>query len=141
MKILIINGPNLNLLGKREPQIYGSQTFEDFFADLQFQFREVELGYFQSNIEGEIVNELHTAEVKNFEGIIINAGAYTHTSVAIGDAVAAINLPVVEVHISNVMDRESFRHTSFISKNCAGVISGFGLKGYELGIRSFKEKE
>jgi 3-dehydroquinate dehydratase-2 len=138
MRLLIINGPNLNLLGKREPEIYGSQTFEDFFSELQFQFREVELGYFHSNIEGDLINELHTAEEKNFQGIIINAGAYTHTSVAIGDAIAGINLPVIEVHISNVMDREEFRHTSYLSKHCKGIISGFGLDGYKLAVQSFK---
>jgi 3-dehydroquinate dehydratase-2 len=138
MRLLIINGPNLNLLGKREPEIYGSQTFEDFFSELQFQFREVELGYFHSNIEGDLIDELHTAEEKNFQGIIINAGAYTHTSVAIGDAIAGINLPVIEVHISNVMDREEFRHTSYLSKHCKGIISGFGLDGYKLAVQSFK---
>jgi 3-dehydroquinate dehydratase-2 len=137
MKLLIINGPNLNLLGRREPEVYGSQTFEDFFSQLQFKFRSVELGYDQSNIEGELVNSLHTAEEQGFEGIIINAGAYTHTSIAIADAVAGIQIPVVEVHISNVMDRESYRHTSYISRYCKGVISGFGLQGYELAIQSF----
>ncbi len=140
MKLLIINGPNLNLLGKREPDIYGSKTFDDFFSELQFDFREVELGYFQSNVEGELINAIHTAEIKNFEGIILNAAGYTHTSIAIADAVAAIPLPVVEVHISNVMDREEIRHTSLISKNCKGIISGFGLKGYRLAIQSFKEE-
>jgi 3-dehydroquinate dehydratase-2 len=139
MKLLIINGPNLNLLGKREPEIYGTHTFEDFFSDLQFQFREVELGYFQSNIEGELIDALHEAQDKGFEGIIINAGAYTHTSIAIGDAVAGIQLPVIEVHISNVMDREEFRHVSYLSKHCKGIVSGFGLQGYALAIQSFKK--
>ncbi|WP_213520345.1 type II 3-dehydroquinate dehydratase [Nonlabens sp.] len=137
MKILLLNGPNLNLLGKREPEIYGSQTFEDHFTALQFQFKEVELGYFQSNIEGEIIDKLHQAEEDGFDAVILNAGAYTHTSVGIGDAVAGIRTPVVEVHISNVMDREEFRHLSYISKHAVGVISGFGLKGYELAVTSF----
>lgn len=138
MKILIINGPNLNLLGKREPEIYGSQTFEKYFTELQFKFTDIELGYFQSNIEGEIINKLHTAEEEGFKGVILNAGAYTHTSIGIGDAVAGIATPVVEVHISNVMNREEYRHVSYISKHAAGVIGGFGLKGYDLAIRSFK---
>jgi 3-dehydroquinate dehydratase-2 len=137
MKILLLNGPNLNLLGKREPEIYGSKTFEDHFTELQFQFKEVELGYFQSNIEGEIIDKLQQAEEDGFEAVILNAGAYTHTSVGIGDAVAGIKTPVVEVHISNVMDREEFRHLSYISKHAVGVISGFGLKGYELALKSF----
>jgi 3-dehydroquinate dehydratase-2 len=136
MKILLLNGPNLNLLGKREPEIYGSKTFEDHFTELQFQFKEVELGYFQSNIEGEIIDKLQQAEEDGFEAVILNAGAYTHTSLGIGDAVAGIKTPVVEVHISNVMDREEFRHLSYISKHAAGVISGFGLKGYELALKS-----
>ncbi|MGJ8685423.1 MAG: type II 3-dehydroquinate dehydratase [Nonlabens sp.] len=139
MKIHIINGPNLNLLGKREPETYGSISFEDYFRELQFNFEKVELSYFQSNVEGELVNELHKAIENNTSGIILNAGAYTHTSIAIGDAVAAIDIPVVEVHISNVMDREEFRHVSYISKHAAGVISGFGLKGYELAVESFMQ--
>jgi 3-dehydroquinate dehydratase-2 len=138
MKILILNGPNLNLLGKREPEIYGSQTFEEYFTELQFKFTDIELGYFQSNIEGEIIDKLHTAEEDGFKGVVLNAGAYTHTSVGIGDAVAGITTPVVEVHISNVMDREDFRHVSYISKHAAGVIGGFGLKGYNLAVESFK---
>ncbi|MEO9954148.1 type II 3-dehydroquinate dehydratase [Nonlabens sp.] len=137
MKILILNGPNLNLLGKREPEIYGSQTFEDYFTELQFNFKEVELGYFQSNIEGEIIDRLHKAQEEEFNAVILNAGAYTHTSIGIGDAVSGITTPVIEVHISNVMDREQFRHVSYISKHAAGVISGFGLKGYELAVKSF----
>lgn len=137
MKILLLNGPNLNLLGKREPEIYGSKTFEDHFTELQFQFKEVELGYFQSNIEGEIIDKLHQAEQDGFDAVILNAGAYTHTSIGIADAVAGIKTPVVEVHISNVMDREEFRHLSYISKHAVGVISGFGLKGYELALKSF----
>jgi 3-dehydroquinate dehydratase-2 len=138
MKILILNGPNLNLLGKREPEIYGSQTFEEYFTQLQFKYTDIELGYFQSNIEGEIIDKLHTAEEDGFKGVVLNAGAYTHTSVGIGDAVAGITTPVVEVHISNVMDREDFRHVSYISKHAAGVIGGFGLKGYNLAVESFK---
>ncbi|MEO9503714.1 type II 3-dehydroquinate dehydratase [Nonlabens ulvanivorans] len=138
MKIHIINGPNLNLLGKREPETYGSKSFEDYFRELQFAFKEIELSYYQSNIEGELINELHAAQENGVDGVIFNAGGYTHTSVAIGDAVAGISVPVIEVHISNVMDREEFRHVSYISKNAAGIISGFGLKGYELAIKSFK---
>lgn len=141
MKLLIINGPNLNLLGSRQPDVYGSQTFEDFFSQLQFTYRSVELGYYQSNIEGELINVMHAAQDQGFQGIIINAGAYTHTSIAIADAVAGIQIPVVEVHISNVMDRESYRHTSYLSKYCKGVISGFGLEGYELAIKSFQLKK
>jgi 3-dehydroquinate dehydratase-2 len=137
MKLLILNGPNLNLLGTREPEIYGAQTFEDYFIELQFKFKDIELGNFQSNIEGEIIDKLHKAEQDGFYAVILNAGAYTHTSIGIGDAVAGIKIPVVEVHISNVMDREEFRHVSHISKHAAGVISGFGLKGYELAIKSF----
>ncbi|GAL00953.1 3-dehydroquinate dehydratase II [Nonlabens ulvanivorans] len=138
MKIHIINGPNLNLLGKREPETYGSKSFEEYFRELQFAFKEIELSYYQSNIEGELINELHAAQENGVDGVIFNAGGYTHTSVAIGDAVAGISVPVIEVHISNVMDREEFRHVSYISKNAAGIISGLGLKGYELAIKSFK---
>ncbi|PQJ32099.1 type II 3-dehydroquinate dehydratase [Nonlabens arenilitoris] len=138
MKIHIINGPNLNLLGKREPETYGSKSFEEYFRELQFAFKEIELSYYQSNVEGELINELHAAQENGVDGVIFNAGGYTHTSVAIGDAVAGISVPVIEVHISNVMDREEFRHVSYISKNAAGIISGFGLKGYELAIKSFK---
>lgn len=136
MKILIINGPNLNLLGTREPETYGSESFEDYFTKLQFKFREVELSYFQSNIEGEIINRLQEAD-KEFDGIVLNAAAYTHTSVGIGDAIKAIETPVVEVHISNTFSRESFRHTSYVSPNAKGVILGFGLQGYDLAIKSF----
>lgn len=128
MKIHIINGPNLNLLGKREPETYGSKSFEEYFRELQFAFKEIELSYYQSNIEGELINELHAAQENGVDGVIFNAGGYTHTSVAIGDAVAGISVPVIEVHISNVMDREEFRHVSYISKNAAGIISGLGLK-------------
>lgn len=139
MKLIIINGPNLNLLGSREPETYGKESFEDYFSKLQFQFREVELSFFQSNIEGELVDEIQKAD-KEFDGIILNAAAYTHTSVAIGDAVKAITTPVVEVHISNTFSRESFRHSSFISANAKGVIIGFGLQSYDLAISSFVQK-
>ena len=136
MKLIIINGPNLNLLGKREPEIYGSLTFEDYFKELQLKFKNVELSYFQSNIEGEIIDKLHDVGF-NYDGVILNAAAYTQTSVGIGDAVKGIETPVVEVHISNVHAREEFRHTSYIAANAKGVLFGFGLKGYELAIQSF----
>jgi 3-dehydroquinate dehydratase-2 len=136
MKLIIINGPNLNLLGKREPEIYGSETFEDIFKSLQSKFPEVELSYYQSNIEGEIIDKLHEVGFE-CDGIILNAAAYTHTSVGIGDAVKGIETPVVEVHISNVHAREEYRHTSYIAPNAKGVLFGFGIKGYELAIRSF----
>mgnify|MGYP000743033239 FL=1 len=136
MKIIIINGPNLNLLGKREPEIYGSQTFKEYYRTLQMKFDTVELSYFQSNIEGEIINKLHEVGF-NYDGIILNAAAYTHTSVGIGDAVKGIETPVVELHISNVHAREDFRHKSFIAPAAKGVLFGFGLKGYDLAIQSF----
>jgi len=136
MKIIIINGPNLNLLGKREPEVYGDQTFDDYFADLQFKFTEIQLEYFQSNIEGELIGKIQEVGF-SYDGIVLNAAAYTHTSVGIGDAVKAIEAPVVEVHISNTHKREQFRHISYISPNAKGVILGFGLKSYELAIQSF----
>ena len=136
MKIIIINGPNLNLLGKREPELYGSQTFEDFFEDLKEKFKNIELSYFQSNIEGELIDKLHEVGF-NYDGIILNAAAYTHTSVGIGDAIKGIQTPVVEVHISNIHAREEFRQHSYISPNANGVLFGFGLKGYELALDSF----
>ena len=136
MKIIIINGPNLNLLGKREPEIYGAHSFDDYFKVLQNKFSAIDISYFQSNIEGEIIDKLHEVGF-NYEGIILNAAAYTHTSVGIGDAVKAIETPVVEVHISNVHAREEFRHQSFIAANAKGVIVGFGFKSYELAIESF----
>ena len=136
MKIIIINGPNLNLLGKREPEIYGSNSFENYFSNSVKKFNAIELSYFQSNIEGEIIDKLHEVGF-SFDGIILNAAAYTHTSVGIGDAVKAIETPVVEVHISNIHSREEFRHHSYIAPNAKGVIFGFGLKGYELAIQSF----
>lgn len=136
MKIGIINGPNLNLLGKREPEIYGSQTFEDYFEILKSKFPNLELTYFQSNIEGELIGKIQELGF-SFDGIILNAGAYTHTSIGIGDAIKSITTPVVEVHISNTFSRESFRHQSYISGNAKGVILGFGMKSYELAIQSF----
>lgn len=136
MKISIINGPNLNLLGKREPEIYGSQTFEAYFNSLQEKFPQLELTYYQSNIEGELIDKIQELGFTH-DGIILNAGAYTHTSVGIGDCIKAITTPVVEVHISNTYSRESFRHQSYISGNAKGVILGFGLKSYELALLSF----
>lgn len=139
MKIQVINGPNLNLLGKREPSVYGSASFEDFFADLKERYPSIELHYYQSNIEGELVNKLHETGF-TFDGIILNAGAYTHTSVAIHDAVGAIETPVVEVHISNVYAREEFRHKSLITSKCAGMLTGFGLEGYALAVEYLKSR-
>ncbi|PHS53065.1 MAG: type II 3-dehydroquinate dehydratase [Lutibacter sp.] len=136
MKILILNGPNLNLLGRREPSIYGNLTFDEFFESLKKNYPTVELHYFQSNIEGELINKLHEVGF-SYHGIIFNAGAYTHTSVAIGDAIKGIDAPVIEVHISNVHSREEFRHVSYIAPNSKGVIAGFGLQSYELGLQSF----
>ncbi len=133
MKILIINGPNLNLLGTREPHIYGSQTFENYFEELKEKFPQHELEYYQSNVEGEIINKLHDAGF-SADGIILNAGGYTHTSVAIADAVASIKSPVIEVHISNPYAREEYRHKSLLVGKCKASIVGFGLKGYELAI-------
>lgn len=133
MKIQIINGPNLNLLGKREPSVYGNQSFDDFFLSLKQRFPQLELHYYQSNVEGEIINKLHETGF-TFDGIILNAGAYTHTSVAIHDAIGAIKTPVVEVHISNVYAREEFRHKSLITSKCAGMLTGFGMEGYALAL-------
>lgn len=135
-KIIIINGPNLNLLGKREPDIYGSQSFEGYFKSLQEEFSALELDYFQSNIEGELIDKLHDVGF-SYDGIVLNAAAYTHTSVGIGDAVKGISTPVIEVHISNTYSREEFRHQSFISPNAKGVVLGFGLKSYALALQSF----
>jgi len=135
-KLLIINGPNLNLLGTREPDIYGKTGFEDYFKTLQERFPQFELSYYQSNIEGELIDKLHEVGF-SFEGIIFNAAAYTHTSVGLGDAVKAISTPVIEVHISNVHAREDFRHQSFIAPNAKGIIAGFGLQSYDLAIASF----
>ena len=136
MKLLILNGPNLNLLGKREPEIYGSLTFEDYFKTLQSQFSSITFEYYQSNIEGEIISKLHEVGF-SYDGIILNAGAYTHTSIGIGDAIKGITSPVIEVHISNTFSREEFRHQSYISPNATGVIIGFGLKSYDLAIQYF----
>lgn len=136
MKITIINGPNLNLLGKREPEIYGSESFEDYLGTLKVKYPSVSFEYYQSNVEGELVNKLHEAGFDS-DGIILNAGAYTHTSVAIGDAVKGINSAVVEVHISNTFSRESIRHQSYISAHAKGVVLGFGLQSYELALQSF----
>jgi 3-dehydroquinate dehydratase-2 len=136
MHIHIINGPNLNLLGLREPEIYGTETFEDFLSKLKSQFSEIQLTYFQSNVEGEIINNIQENGF-NCDGIILNAGGYTHTSVAIGDCVAAIKTPVIEVHISNIYARESFRHQSYIAPNAVGSIVGLGLNGYTLAITYF----
>jgi len=136
VKIQIINGPNLNLLGKREPEVYGSTSFEDYFEELKNQFPEVELYYFQSNVEGELINRIHEVGF-SFDAILLNAGGYTHTSVAISDALAAVTTPTIEVHISNIYKREEFRHKSIISQSCIGMISGLGLKAYALGIQYF----
>ena len=133
MKIQIINGPNLNLLGKRETSIYGSESFEDFLEKLKVRFPAVELHYYQSNVEGEIINKLHEVGF-SFDGIILNAGAYTHTSIAIHDAVGGIKTPVVEVHISNVHAREEFRHKSLITSKCVGMLTGFGMEGYAMAV-------
>ncbi len=136
MKIQIINGPNINLLGKREPSIYGSVSFEDYLAKLRAHYPMIEIAYFQSNIEGELINQIHQVGFE-VDGIILNAGAYTHTSIALQDAIRAVTAPVVEVHISNVHTRESFRHVSMISCACRGVIVGFGLDSYRLALESF----
>lgn len=136
MKLIIINGPNLNLLGKREPEIYGSDSFEGYFKNLQNKFPSIHFSYFQSNIEGELIDKLHEVGF-TYDGIILNAAAYTHTSVGIGDAVKAIKVPVIEVHISNVYAREDYRHHSYIAANAKGVITGFGLKSYDLAVESF----
>ena len=137
MKIAIINGPNLNLLGKREPGIYGAEGFDSFFERLQSQFPGITFTYYQSNVEGELINELQKFGFDH-DGIILNPGGYTHTSVALGDAIAAITSPVIEVHISNVHAREEFRKISHVSAKCKGTISGLGLKGYELAVRYFQ---
>ena len=137
MQILILNGPNLNLLGQRETSIYGNQDFDSFFKELKAQFPPLQLDYFQSNVEGEIINKLQEVGF-SYDGIILNAGAYTHTSIAIGDCVKAITTPVIEVHISNTFSRETFRHQSYISPNAKGVIIGFGMRSYELALRAFE---
>jgi 3-dehydroquinate dehydratase II len=136
MKIQIINGPNLNLLGKREPEVYGNKTFDTFYTELKKRFPNVEFSYYQSNVEGEIINKLQETGFSG-DGIILNAGAYTHTSIAIHDAIASIKTPVVEVHISNIYAREEFRHTSLITSKCAGLLTGFGMEGYALAVQFF----
>ena len=137
---MIVNGPNLNLLGKREPEVYGSQTFEDYLITLQSQYSEVALHYFQSNSEGELIDKIHEIGF-TYDGIILNAGGYTHTSVALADAVKAVPTPVVEVHISNIFAREAFRHHSYLSPVVKGSIVGFGMKSYELALQSFMSKK
>jgi 3-dehydroquinate dehydratase-2 len=136
MKIIIINGPNLNLLGIREKKIYGNKNFGEIMCELEEQYPDINLSYFQSNYEGKIIDKLHEIGFL-YDGIILNAGALSHTSIAISDAIAAINTPTIEVHISNVYGRERFRHHSFMSKHCKGIITGFGIKGYDLAIQSF----
>ena len=135
-QLIIINGPNLNLLGKREPEIYGNQTFEDYLGILKSKFSQAKIDYFQSNIEGELIDKIQEVGF-TYDGIILNAAAYTHTSIGIGDAIKAISTPVIEVHISNTFSREDFRHQSYISPNAKGVVLGFGLKSYDLAIESF----
>ena len=137
MRIQIINGPNLNLLGRREPSVYGSESFEDYLAVLRSAYPDVEIAYYQSNVEGELVNKLQEVGF-SCDGIVLNAGAYTHTSVALHDCIRAIDVPVVEVHISNIYAREDFRHTSLISAACAGVVCGFGMDSYRLALEALK---
>lgn len=140
MKVIIINGPNLNLLGTREKSVYGERTFESFFKELQSKFKDMDLEYYQSNIEGELIDKIQEVGF-SYDGIILNAGGYSHTSVSISDAVAAVDTPVIEVHISNIFSREEYRHLSLLSKNCVGIISGFGLGSYLLGLSSLHYKE
>jgi 3-dehydroquinate dehydratase-2 len=135
MKILIVNGPNLNLVGTREPGIYGTTTFDEYLPELSRLFSFIEIAYFQSNVEGELINALHSA-IGTMDGIVMNPGGYSHTSVALSDAVAAIQLPVIEVHLSNLYQREDYRHLSLTAKHCAGVISGFGMLSYKLAIEA-----
>ena len=136
MKIQIINGPNLNLLGLREPSIYGDQGFDSYLGILRDSFSDVVIDYFQSNVEGELINKIHETGF-SYDGIILNAGGYTHTSVALADAIAAVKTPVIEVHISNIYAREEYRHISLTGKNCKGVLTGFGMDGYRLALTSF----
>ncbi len=140
MKIIIINGPNLNLLGIREPEVYGTQGFEQYLQEAMTRFENANFDYYQSNVEGELINKLHQVGF-SYDGIILNAGGYTHTSVALSDAIAAIKTPVIEVHISNIYAREEFRHKNIISKECVGMISGLGLNGYDLAINYFLNKK
>lgn len=136
MQLLILNGPNLNLLGTREPEVYGSESFEDYLKRLRDKYPDVKIDYFQSNIEGVLIDRIHEAR-GSYDGIILNGGAYTHTSIAIADAISAVDVPVIEVHISNTARREAFRHTSYLTPVCRGVIMGFGLKSYELALLEF----
>jgi len=138
MQIEIINGPNLNLLGKREPEKYGHASFDDYLIELRSRFPEIAISYYQSNIEGELIDQIQKSD-NTLDGIILNAGGYTHTSVAISDAIAAVSTPVVEVHITNIAAREEFRHTSLIARNCRGSIAGFGLDSYRLAVEALKE--
>ena len=138
MKLLILNGPNLNLLGTRDTSVYGAETFVSYYDKLKIKFSEIDFEFYQSNVEGELIDKLHEVGF-TYDGIIFNAGGYTHTSVAIADAVEAIQIPVIEVHISNVYSREEYRHISLMAKNCKGIIAGFGLKSYDLAVRSFIE--
>lgn len=140
MKVLILNGPNLNLLGVREPEVYGRRNFEDYLRELREKYPETEIAYAQSNTEGVLIDKIHEAGF-SYDGIILNAGAYTHTSVALADAIAAVSAPVIEVHISNTARRESFRHVSYLSAVCRGVIMGFGLKSYELALLALQNEE
>lgn len=139
MHLLILNGPNLNLIGKRETGIYGTRSFQEYFAELRIHYPSVQFDYYQSNVEGEIINKLHESGFSSrlFDGIILNAGGYTHTSVAISDAIKSITTPVIEVHISNIYSREGYRHISLTAGNCMGIISGFGLQSYRLAIEAF----
>ena len=139
MKVQIINGPNINLLGKREPSVYGSRSFEDYLAELKERYPQVEFDYYQSNVEGEMINKIHEVGF-DYDGIVLNAGAYTHTSIALQDAIRAVTSPVIEVHISNVHRREEFRHKSMIACACVGVICGFGLDSYRLAIEALMAK-
>ena len=138
MKIQIINGPNINLLGKREPSVYGSRSFDDYLKELVERYPQVEFSYYQSNVEGEMINKIHEVGF-DCDGIVLNAGAYTHTSIALQDAIRAVTTPVIEVHISNVHQREEFRHKSMISCACVGVICGFGLDSYRLAVEALLE--
>jgi 3-dehydroquinate dehydratase II len=140
MKILILNGPNLNLLGVREETIYGNRDFENYFEELKQRFPQAALSYFQSNVEGELINKLHEVGF-SYDGIVLNAGAYTHTSVALHDALGAIRTKTIEVHISNIYAREEFRHKSLITSKCIGLISGFGLEGYAMAVQFFLDKK
>lgn len=140
MQLLILNGPNLNLLGRREPEIYGCESFENYLDRLRNKYPEVKIDYYQSNIEGELIDKIHETGF-SYDGIILNAGAYTHTSIAIADAIAAVETPVIEVHISNTARREPFRHHSYLTPVCRGVIMGFGLRSYELALLEFKQEE